>query len=520
MVAHVLRLRLALLVGALRGERRAVIKTVLATLVFVAAVAAVIYGVLLLQDESVDVTYALTVTAGAALVVGVLFGPMLGGVDDQLSPRKFAVFGLSPQPLAWTLLLGALISLPSLAIMAACAAFAMVWMAHDVPTPIAVTAAIVAALTCIVGSRVSMLVASLWRLHRSREATGLLVLAAIIIIVPIGIFVGSLQWDGVVPTPFVAAVEILALTPLGAVWAWPGQVALGSDAAVTTAVVAVATLALLVWAWIALVGRALSTIEKPTAARERTGMGWFALLPSTQVGGVAARSLVYWLRDRRYIVNLAIVPFGAVAAALPLLIAGVPQGIVFVLPVLIMALFFGWIPHNDIAYDSTAVWMHIVSGVRGVADRIGRLVPIILIAVPILAISIPIATTLYGRWAILPALVGTAANLFLAGLGLSSISSVLAPYAVTRPGDSPFQQPQRTGSGFGAQAAVLIGAIVCSLPSILITWKVLMGDVSESDNAMWVGLGCGFGVLIVGIIIGSLIFDRRGAKIMEFAEAN
>ena len=43
----------------------------------------------------------------------------------------------------------------------------------------------------------------------------------------------------------------------------------------------------------------------------------------------------------------------------------------------------------------------------------------------------------------LPALAGICLSRFLCGLGLSSIASVVAPYAVSRPGESPFRQPPR-----------------------------------------------------------------------------
>lgn len=517
MVAHVLRLRLALLFGALRGDRRNVIRTIFATVVFAAAVGAAIYFVLRLQDESSAVANALIVTTGAALLVGAILGPIIGGVEDQLDPRKFAVFGVSETSLAFSLLAAALISLPSFAVIAGSVAIALVWIAHGVSTGVAILAAVLATLTVIVASRVSMLVAGLWRVHRSRELTALFILGLVILVVPVVIFVGSLQWGGVVPTAFQAAAEALAFTPLGAVWAFPLA---AESSTIGIIAIAVLTLALLIWAWVALVRHALNAVDKPVATREKLGMGWFAVLPQTQTGAVASRSLVYWLRDRRYIVNVAIIPFAAVAAALPLLIANVPLGVVLLLPVPIMALFFGWMPHNDIAYDSTAIWMHVVSGVRGLADRLGRLVPIFLIAVPILAIAIPVAVALYGRWAILPAVVGVAANLFLAGLGLSSISSVLAPYAVTRPGDSPFQQPQRTGSGVGSQAIVLLGTIAASIPTLLLGWDVINGDIGRADETLWLGVGIGAGVFIVGVAIGAILFDYRGAKLMEFAEAS
>src|SRR5690606_38634530 len=108
--------------------------------------------------------------------------------------------------------------------------------------------------------------------------------------------------------------------------------------------VALATLALLVFGWVWLVQHQLTTTERPAAARERTGLGWFALLPATPFGAIAARSLVYWLRDRRYIVNVVVVPIAGVLTVFPLLIAGVPLEVAVLVPVPVMALFFGWLP--------------------------------------------------------------------------------------------------------------------------------------------------------------------------------
>ncbi len=170
-------------------------------------------------------------------------------------------------------------------------------------------------------------------------------------------------------------------------------------------------LLVLLWSW--LVDRLLTTTERPASVRERGGLGWFAVAPGTPGGAIAARSLVYWLRDRRYLVNLVVIPIAAAVTTVPLLIAGVPLEIVALVPVPFAALFLGWLPHNDVAYDSTAVWMHIASGVRGVSDRVGRLVPVLLVGIPLLAVAIPVAIGGIGRWAVLPALIGVCASLFL-----------------------------------------------------------------------------------------------------------
>ncbi len=185
-----------------------------------------------------------------------------------------------------------------------------------------------------------------------------------------------------------------------------------------------------------------------------------------------------------------------------------------------IALFLGWLPHNDLAYDSTALWMHIASGVRGVSDRVGRLVPVLLVGIPVLALAIPIAVSLHGRWAILPAMVGVCACLFLCGLGLSRIASVVAPYAVSRPGESPFQQPQRTGAGSAiAQAVVMLGAIVLSAAPLWWAWIALTDDIEAASMALWGGVATGGTVLIIGIAIGAFVFERRGGRLMEFAES-
>ncbi|MFK4789940.1 hypothetical protein [Microbacterium sp. ZW T5_56] len=519
MVAHVLRLRLALLFGAVRGDRAQSIRNVIGALLLIAATVAVCTAILSLRADSGEVAHVVSVLAGSALAFGAAVGPAVGGVEDQLAPRRFAVFGISSVPLAGALLLGMLVSLPSLALLAVAVSLMIMWTSQGVSAAVAVVTMLVAYLSCLVVSRLSMAVAARFgRDRRSREMTGLLVLALVIVIVPVVVFLGSLQWRGVVPSQLVTLTEILASTPFGAPWGIAGNALRGDSALLAGVLIAVGTLILLVGAWFLVVRHALSTTERPQTGRER-GLGWFSVLPGNAIGAVAARSLVYWTRDRRYIVNVAVVPIASVIAALPLLVAGVPPQVVALVPVPIMALFLGWMPHNDIAYDSTAIWLHIVSGVRGLADRIGRLVPIVLIALPLLAIAITVSIALYGRWSMLPALVGVALCLFLTGLGLSSISSVVSPYPVTRPGDSPFQQPQRAGSGIGAQALVLIGAILLSSPALAAALRAIDGDLPAAMETLWIGLGMGVGVLAVGVALGAFLFERQGSRIMEFAEA-
>ena len=520
MAAHILRLRLALLFGALRGDVRHVVRVVSGLVLLAAATVAVCWAILTLRDAPADEALAVTVLGGSAVTLGFALAPLFAAAEDPLDPRRFVLFGLPPRRLAAVLAVAGLISVPIVVLVAVAVSAAVVWEAHWVRTPVTVASVVLGVLTCLLLARVCMVLASLHlRDRRSRELSGVFVLVVLVVVVPVGVFLASLEWEGSVPPQLLEAVGVLGITPIGAAWALPGIVESGGDPW-PSVLVAVATVVLLALLWVWAVHRVLTTTERPASGRVRGGLGWFGVAPGTPGGAIAARSLVYWFGDRRYVVNGIIIPFAALVTVVPLLVAGVPPELVALVPVPFAALLLGWLPHDDLAYDSTAVWMHIASGVRGVSDRVGRLVPVLLVGVPLLAVAVPVAISLHGRWAMLPALTGVCAALFLSGLGLSSISSVISPYAVSRPGESPFQQPQRTSARGGiAQSVVMFGSLTLSAPVVWCAWLALQGDTVAGVTALWGGLAIGIGVLLVGVTIGSVAFERRGGRLMEFAES-
>lgn len=518
MAAHVLRLRLDLLLGAFRGDARHVARVVVGALALLLAVVAVGWSVLGLRGAGDEVASVVTIIGGAAVAAGSFIAPLLGGPDDPLDPRRFAVFGIAPRAVAWSVILASVFSAPVLGLLVVTGCLVMLWAALGVPVVVALLSGLLGVLTCVLLAKVAFALSSrVLRQRRTRELTGLLLIGLIVVAVPVVVFLTSLEWRGRIPTQLREAADILSVTPIGAAWAIPWRV-LDGDAGGAIAV-ALATVVVLAAGWTALVQWLLSSTERPLSARTQRGLGWFAVTPGTPSGAIAARSLVYWLRDSRYIVNVVVVPVAAVLTVLPFLVAGVPLSLAALLPAPLMALFFGWLVHNDLAYDSTALWMHVASAVRGTADRIGRLVPITLVALPILAVAVPISVWLHGRWALLPAMIGVCASLFLAGLGLSSISSALSPYAVARPGDGPFQQPQRTGGAL-AQGIVLLGAVAVSAPTLWWSWLVLTGDMAHAWVAFWGGIGIGLIVLVAGVLLGGWVFERRSGRLMEFVEAN
>ncbi|GAA2862310.1 hypothetical protein [Microbacterium arabinogalactanolyticum] len=520
MVAHVLRLRLALVAGALRGER--LVRSVLAVLVTAAITVAVCLAVLGLGNAPLPTARAIIVFSAAAAFLAFFLGPMLTGTQDQLDPRRFAPFGVDEKRMPWILALASLVSVPSAALLVVHAFFVAVSITVGrIAWPVAVLAGLVSVISTALIARIGMAISAIaLPERRSRELTVLFWIPIIVVAFPVAAYVSSMEWNGHVPAGVAAVTAAVGFTPLAAPQAFLFHVAAGEvGAAWGSGLIAVATLAGILALWAYLVRRMLTTTERPYATRERSGLGWFSVLPANAFGAVAARSLVYWMRDRRYIVNILIVPIAGVLTVFPLMVAGVPPWAAALVPVPLMALFFGWLPHNDVAYDSTALWIHIASGVRGLPDRLGRLVPVLLVSIPVLAIAVSVTLAFVGKWELLLPLIGVAAALLLTGLGMSSIASVIAPYAVSRPGDSPFQQPQRSSShGSWGAAGTFVGALVFSIPTLwLFVLTVVDGD-RHAPATFWTGVITGVLVLLGGAAIGGAIFERSGARLMEFAE--
>lgn len=519
MVAHVLRLRLDLLAGALRGERLgrsivALVATIAVTIVFCIAVIG-------LGDAPLATARTVAVLSAAAAFLAFFLAPMITGTPDQLDPRRFAPFGVDERRMPWILALASLVSVPSFALIAVSVCFVITAVALGVDWPVAALAGLVGVVSTALVARIGMAISAIaLPERRSRELTVLFTIPVIVIAFPVAAYFASLKWDGQVPAGVDAARSLIGFSPLAATQAFVFHIAAGeAGAAWASGLIALATLAGLLGLWAYLVRRMLTTTERPYATRERSGLGWFGSLPGTAFGAIGARSLVYWLRDRRYIVNIVVVPIVGVLTVFPLMVAGVPLWLAALVPVPVMALFFGWLPHNDVAYDSTALWIHIASGVRGLPDRLGRLIPVLLVSIPVLAVAVSVTLAYIGRWDLLLPLIGVAAALLLTGLGMSSIASVVAPYAVSRPGDSPFQQPQRS-SGYGSfgAAGTFLGALLFSAPVLWLFGLTLIEGDQHAPATFWTGLVTGVLVLLGGAAIGGAIFERSGERLMEFVE--
>ena len=62
-------------------------------------------------------------------------------------------------------------------------------------------------------------------------------------------------------------------------------------------------------------------------------------------------------------------------------------------------------------------------------------------------------------------------------------------------------------------------AIALSAAPLWWAWIALTSDIEAASLALWGGVAIGGVTLILGIAIGSAVFERRGGRLMEFAES-
>lgn len=524
MVAQFLGLKLRLMVNAFRRSPWQVFGLVLGVVyggfITVLAVAALIAARLV---PDVGAVRDVLVVLGAIVVVGFLLLPLMFGVDDSLDPRKFALFGIPNRVLSTGLLLAGLIGIPSFVLIVCSAATVVTWSRDPGTTLVAVICAVLVVLTCVLASRVSTALASfLLATRRSREAGGVIAALLLVLLAPAILLLVTVDWgrDGLASLH--ATASWLAWTPLGAVWGAPGAAAAGDwGTALLQLLVAVATAGALWLVWDVLVRTVLVSPPRQSRVKSYHGTGWFGRLHGGPTAAIAARSMTYWGRDPRYWVSLVMIPVIPVFVLVALLLAGLPAHYVSLVPLPLVCLFLGWSIHNDIAFDGTAIWLHVVSGTKGIADRVGRLFPPVLVGIPVIAIGSIATVIAYGDWALLPAVAALSGAILVIGLGLSSISSVLFPYPATKPGDSAFTQPQTSGASAALVQSLSFFAILI-LASPVIVFLVLGLTV----NPFWLGIApivavvIGFVSLFAGLWAGARLFDRRGPELMAFATRN
>jgi len=524
---HFVKLKLRITANGLRGQTWRVALFVLGA---VLAAGAALGGYLALslpgllhEQRAAEVVLPL---AGAIIVLGWLFLPLVFfGVDESLDPARFALLPLGRRTLIGGLFAASLAGVPALATLAG--TLGMVDSAARLGGPGAALAEFVGVCTglllCTAISRsLTSAFATALRSRRARDlATVLLaLLAALLGPLQLAALAGaqSANWNSIA-----RITDVVAWTPLGAPYTLGLDVAAGRAWAVPVKLALVlATIGLLLWWWSATLERAMLGAagssrprERAASAREPVAQLVPTWLPRTRFGALTAREMRYWWRETRR--RASLITFGVVGIFLPVLItvssgstAGPTGMLVFVGALAAVSL------ANQFGLEGSAYAAHMVAGVPGRVELSSRVAGFSVWVVPALLAIAAIVGLVAGRPEAIPALIGTLAAAYGAGLALVLPISVRAAYALPDTAN-PFAMSSGGGLAKGLLSfAALFGAAILTVPLQLLAFLV-------DDVWLWIGLPLGVlygaGALAVGLRLTGPMLDRRAPELLATVSA-
>ena len=524
MVAHLLKLKLVLLRNSLRRSPWQLIGIVLGCL-YGLGILAVLLAALFVVGADPALARAGVILGGALAILGWALIPVLfSGLDMTLDPARFTTFAIPVPQLLTGLALGGLIGIPGATMALAVLAQSLSWFRSPAALAAALVLAGVALFTCFIAARVTVAAAvSLTGSRRFRDVTGLLLIIPLVLLGPLLAAVG----EGLNAAFLLRLADGLAWTPLGAVWAVPGDIALGRfGAAAAKTAISLVFLAVLVLAWKALLLRALVNPPQVSAGGRKTaGLGFFARFPATPTGAVAARALTYWFRDPRYSASLLIIPILPVLVVFMANNAGPDSNAGLLVTLVIgplIGFLLGFTLHADVSYDNTAFALHLATGVSGRADRAGRVLACAVFAVPAVVLASLLPAFLSGLAELAPTVLGVGLGALLVGMGVSSAVSARYTYNVPVPGENAFKTPPGSaGRTFLVQGLLSVLLLVLLVPVLIPAVAAVV-----TENPVWsfatlaAGIVLGTAVLAAGIRLGGRWMDARAPELLQQVSVN
>ena len=523
MVATVLRLRYRILANTLARRPWQLVGFVFGILWALWILGMAVAGLIALSLlQGLDVARAVATIGGSLLLLGWVIGPLLiAGLETTVDAGRLAPFPLSTPQVMRALVATGITGIPGLVTALVSLSTVVLWLRWPVAAAVAVPCIVIAVLLCVVATQLmSSLARGLGGNRRGREVIGTVVLALVVLAGPILTGVFALIDQAVdLGVRIAQVVDILAWTPLGAAWAVPGDLAAGEGlTALARFAIAAATLVALWLLWQrSLDSSVTSPPQRASRAAKPGALGLFGRMPTGGVGATWARSLTAWLRDPRYLRQLLVIPLFPVV----FVFAGGVDGWLFSASAVMCALVLSIAGYADVSYDGTAFASVLSTGIRGRADRLGRLCAAACIGIP-LTVLVGIVTAAVGdAWQTLPAVLGAALGLLLAGYGVTAVSSALLVVPVARPGDSPFKTVPVQTLLNGLIVFVVWGAcLVLATPAIVLA---VLSLVSNRETLGWISLlvaiVVGAGAIVAGVVVGGRTIERTGPDLLARIKA-
>lgn len=521
MVAILVRLKLSLLRNTLRRSVWRTVGLIIGLAYALAIVVLALVGLIALRWTSAELTADVTVLAFALLTGGwLLLSLLVFGIDETLDPARFALLPVRAREIMPGLLVSGLVGSTGLATVLVSLGLLASWSRGVAPVIATVAAIPVGVATCFLLSRAGTAAfASVLSSRRFRDFAFVgLALLGMAFGIGANLIGGLVDGDLAGMRIVLADAAIVAgWTPFGWIWAVPADVAQGRWLlALLRLVLATAFVALLWLGWQHYLDRRLTEPLEASrgAGRVRSG-GWTdRIYPASPAGGVAARTLHYWRRDPRYVAGIAGFLIGPVILMVAQLANPYGQLLVAAFAPTLLCWLIGSSMAQDLSYDGSALWMHAASGLRGVDDRIGRVLSTLTVFVPVLLLLTVVGLALTGLWQVWLPILAVSVTLTMVSLGVGSFVGTLWQWPAPPPGANPFQK----GNSGGLPSLAAFG--VTSLVSLVLTLPTIGLVIASFWNGWLAWLGLVLGLMIgpivlwQGVVRGGRMLDRRWPEVL------
>ena len=530
MVGLFASLKWTLVTSRLRRSSRAVRAWTIVLLVVVLAVLLFIAFGLSQLRRVPDVAPLVVTGLYVAQLLGWALMPLVAfGVDETVDPQRFALLPLRAQTLQRGLLVTAVVGWLPVANIIVMIGAVIGTSSPWALLPVALIAAGIQLITCVVLSRAAATAMS--SLMASRRGRDLGVLVGFVLVagyVALSALLNSGSGQNFLTEGAGRAAKVLGWTPPGALASLPYRLATGQyGAAALGLVIALVALGLVWWWW----GRALHVrLTTVSSTSESGGAGASTLSASAgSATGTAAmarlvarRDAVLSWRDPMRRLPWLIVLFMAVFW--PLVVFRGAAGGLAVFGVILGSLMAGSQSANQFGVEGSGLWLHLTAyadRARARGEVLGHAAAAILPGAVCVLIALVTVSSIGGDWTQTPAAAGVCLAALLGACAISSWVSASLPFAMPQSRKSLFASsvPGQKGRTSGAQVSILLGGLVSALPAAGLAVVSALVDPLWGWLALAVGLLSGAVMLLVAIPATADRYLATGPEILAVVSA-
>lgn len=491
-----------------------------------------------------------TLLVGAVIALAWAIVPIFfSGLDGTLDESRFVLFPIKPSTLQKGQFLGGFVGIPGIASIIAVLLGAIAFISQPL-------ALVVYLICCVLGLANLMVWARLanrlgMALNDNPRIANTLMIVAMLLMMSAGfIFGGTItyltkHWEEVLPY-----LPWLSVTPFGSAFAVPYFMATGNmGTALGCLALTLVYLAGGWWLWGKNLARSMANVggsaHHASAAEVAAGdLGLLARFPATPRGAVAARTLHSFLKDNRlqlltastamlYLILTVAMPlflssvgsfesrasFNGVnaAEANQIINSGVMQ--LFGFWMYFCTVFTGYYMCYLVSYDNTAFSLHVLSPLRGIDDRLGRLWGYSILMVPIVVVMIFVACVANGHLELVPIVLMHQLGVFAAAAGMGCVLDTFISPPVAPPGANPFKNPKNT-DGFAKQLLLMLSILLVMLSALpggisVVVYIFRTQDVLTLVYGGLIQLLIGAALLVGGVAWGGHRYDKVSSKMLE-----